>query len=166
MPIDPSNPVVELCAAGIAVEGIPEEARALFERAWAARRDDYDACIAAHYMARHQETPAETLAWNERALTHALRVADGRADDFLPSLYLNLADALAAMGQDNEARAAAQHAAARLEGLPENGYREFVAGGVRRLLQRLSRPSAPTAGDTTGQPLPPAPPPPPSPGPG
>lgn len=166
MSIDPSNPVVELCAAGIAVDGVPEEARALFARAWAARRDDYDACIAAHYMARHQPTPAETLAWNERALMHALRVTEGRADDFLPSLYLNLADALAAVGQVNEARAAAQHAAARLAGLPENGYREFVAGGVRRLLQRLSSDSATTAGDTTGQPSTPAPPPPPSPGPG
>lgn len=166
MSIDPSNPVVELCIAGIAVEGVPEEARALFARAWAARRDDFDACIAAHYLARHQPTPAETLEWNERALRHALRVTDGRADHFLPSLYLNLADALAGLGHNEEARAATQHAAARLEGLPKNGYREFVAGGVRRLLQRLSRPSATTDGGTTGQPSTPVPPPPPSPGPG
>ena len=43
-PIDPDNPVVALCAAGMAVEGSPDEAIALFEQAWAARTDDYDVC--------------------------------------------------------------------------------------------------------------------------
>jgi len=37
--IDPTNPVVVLCAEGMAAEGAPVAARRLFEQAWAARRD-------------------------------------------------------------------------------------------------------------------------------
>ena len=46
MPIDPNNPVVALCAAGMTCDGGPAEARSLFEEAWNARRDDYDPAIA------------------------------------------------------------------------------------------------------------------------
>ena len=48
MPIDPNNPVVALCAAGMTCDGGPAEARSLFEEAWNARRDDYDAAIAGY----------------------------------------------------------------------------------------------------------------------
>jgi hypothetical protein len=104
MPIDPDNPVVVLCAAGMAVEGTPAEAVALFERAWALRRDDFDAAIAAHFLARHQPTPEDTHRWNALAVAHASAVSDGRADELLPSLHLNLADSLAAMGKIDDAR--------------------------------------------------------------
>ena len=77
--LDPTNPVVALCAQGMAVEGTPEEARRLFALAWAARRDDCDATIAAHFVARHQPTLAETLHWNAVAVSHAEAVTDGRA---------------------------------------------------------------------------------------
>ena len=53
MSIDPINPVVLLCAAGMEREGEPEEARRLFQQAWDARRNDYEAAIAAHYLARN-----------------------------------------------------------------------------------------------------------------
>ncbi|MEP6764829.1 MAG: hypothetical protein ABJB66_10985 [Gemmatimonadaceae bacterium] len=42
MLFDLDNPVMQWCAAGMQVDGEPEKARALFERAWAARRDDFD----------------------------------------------------------------------------------------------------------------------------
>lgn len=65
---DPDNPVMQLCAAGMQVDGEPDKARPLFEQAWNARRDDFDASVAAHFLARHQPTPAATREWNERAL--------------------------------------------------------------------------------------------------
>ena len=34
MPLDPTNPVVALCAEGVAIEGDAAAARARFERAW------------------------------------------------------------------------------------------------------------------------------------
>ena len=137
MTIDPDNPVVALCAAGMAVDGTPAEALRLFEQAWAARRDDYDACIAAHFLARHQPTPADTLRWNALAVQHALAVPDGRADGFLASLYLNLGDAHAAVWQLDEAAEATRRAARHLGAVPPGGYRDFVAMGIHRLAQRL-----------------------------
>ena len=136
-PIDPTNPVVALCAAGMQLEGTPEQARRCFEEAWAARRDDYDASIAAHFLARHQPTPAATLSWNVLALHHAQAVTDGRAAAFMASLYLNLADSYATAGELDAAAAAADKAAASLIALPSDGYRDFVEMGIRRLQQRL-----------------------------
>lgn len=140
--IDPANPVAALCAEGMAAEGTPAEARRLFERAWAARRDDYDAAIAAHFVARHQATPADALRWNALAVRHAEAVADGRASAFLASLYLNLGDAQAKVGDVAAAAAAVQRAAEQLAAVPPGGYREFVALGIRRLADRLGVASA------------------------
>jgi hypothetical protein len=135
--IDADNPVVALCAAGMEAEWTPAEALRLFEQAWAARRDDYDASIAAHFLARHQPTPADTLHWNALAVQHAEAVPDGRADGFLPSLYLNLGDARAAVGELDAAVEAARRATRRLGTMEPGGYRDFVAMGIRRLAQRL-----------------------------
>ena len=65
--IDPDNPVVVLCPAGMAVEGSSHEAIALFEQAWACRTDDYDDCIAAHFFARHQLDTGSTSLESARA---------------------------------------------------------------------------------------------------
>lgn len=137
--IDPTNPVVALCAEGMAVEGTPAEARRLFEQAWAARRDDYDAAIAAHFLARHQPTPEETLHWNAVAVRHAEAVADGRAAELLASLYLNLGDAQATLGELVPAAASARRAAEHLAALAPGGYREFVALGIGRLAGRVGQ---------------------------
>ena len=138
MVFDPANPVIALCAAGMAAEGVPAEARTYFEQAWAARRDDYDAAIAAHYLARHQPTPAATLHWNTLAVTHFERIADGRGQELGASLYLNLADSLFATGRQEEARAAASGAAQHLEALPPDGYRQMIEQAIARLLARIS----------------------------
>jgi hypothetical protein len=121
----------------MACEGEPEKARDLFQKAWDTRRDDYDAAVAAHYLARHQPTPLLALDWNARAVTHCECVTDGRATDLLPSLYLNLADSLLAVGRRAEARVVGERAAQHLPALPANGYRSFVASAVARLQERL-----------------------------
>jgi hypothetical protein len=146
MQFDPDNPVVALCAAGMAVEGDREQARALFERAWSLRRDDYEASIAAHFLARHQPTMAETLAWNEHALRHATAVTDGRTAEFLASLYLNVGDSYLAVGHLADAATAAELAQANLGVLPAGGYRDFVERGIRGLAERVARQLAGGAG--------------------
>jgi hypothetical protein len=135
--IDPANPVVALCAEGMAVEGTTAEARRLFEQAWAARRDDFDAAVAAHFLARHQPTPEETLRWSALAVQHAEAVSDGRGAGLLASLYLNLGDAQANLGDLATAARSARCAAEHLATLPPGGYREFVALGVGRLAARV-----------------------------
>lgn len=90
--MDTDHPVIQLCLQGARaeLEHRLDDARQLYLQAWEAQTDDYDACIAAHYVARFQETPEETLRWNQLALQHADKVHDGRAKGFYPSLYLNL----------------------------------------------------------------------------
>ena len=136
-PIDPANPVVILCARGVAAEGVPSEARRLFEHAWAARHDDYDAAIAAHFLARHQETAADRLRWNLVALRHAEAAPYGKAASFLASLYLNLGDAQASVGDMEAAAESVARAAGHLSALARDGYRDFVVLGIRRLAARV-----------------------------
>jgi len=104
--IDPDNPVVQLCIQGTQAEfrGEPDQACALYWRAWQAASDDYEACIAAHYVARFQDSPQETLRWNQEALRRADAVRDGRVRDFYPSLYLNLGHSYELLGDEIEAR--------------------------------------------------------------
>jgi len=135
--IDPTNPVVALCAEGMAVDGTPADAMRLFERAWAIRRDDFDAAVAAHYLARHQPTPDATLHWNALAVRHAEAVRDGREAALLASLYLNLGDAQANVGDVAAAAESARRADEHLAALPPGGYRDLVALGVRRLAARV-----------------------------
>src|SRR5512139_3746153 len=87
-----SNPVIQLCMDGTRAEFEHrlEDARVLYQQAWDARTDDYEACIAAHYVARLQESAEECLRWNQVALDHANAINDERVKDFYPSLYLAL----------------------------------------------------------------------------
>lgn len=83
---------VRLVHAGIDAEFRRDRdaARGYYEAAWKAVIDDYDACVAAHYLA-HSEVDAQTQhAWNLEALRRAQLVGDARVATFLPSLYVNL----------------------------------------------------------------------------
>ena len=120
------------------VEGEPEKARALFEQAWELRQDDFDASVAAHYLARHQPNADETLRWNALALQHADALSDSRVEALLPSLCLNLGDSLLAVGRVAEARMAFERGSAVVAGLPEGGYGDLIRGGIARLGGRVT----------------------------
>lgn len=136
--LDPENPVMQLCAAGMQVDGEPAKALALFEQAWAARRDDFDASVAAHFLARHQATTNATLAWNERALHHAETITDDRVLSLLPSLCLNLGESYRIAGRLDEAEQLAHRGVRAVDALQaDDGYAQFVRLGLNRLLQRL-----------------------------
>ncbi|WP_243744738.1 hypothetical protein [Streptomyces hainanensis] len=126
--MDPHNEVVGLCAAGMAAEAAGERARAreLFERAWAAAGDDYERCVAAHYVARHQDTPAATLRWNEDCLRYADAVGDDRVAGFRASLHLNIARARRDLGDHEPARAHLALAAEHIPAVPEGEYRNWL----------------------------------------
>jgi tetratricopeptide (TPR) repeat protein len=109
--IDTNNPVIQLCIQGTQAEfrGDIALARALYQNAWEMAGDDYEACIAAHYLARHQSQPAEELRWNEEALRRAdadrlSRFGDSRVGEFYPSLYLNMGQSYEKMGNPIEAQ--------------------------------------------------------------
>jgi hypothetical protein len=136
--MDPNNPVVKLCAEGMQAEaqGQPGHALELFMRAWSASRDDYDACVAAHYVARHQEGPEATLRWNQEALTRADMVGDERVHGFYPSLYLNMGHSHEVLGNIDEARRYYTMAAAASGTLPDGRYGDVVATGIAEGLKR------------------------------
>ena len=150
--MDPENPVVKLCAQGMEAEfaGRPVEARDLFVRAWEARADDYDACVAAHFVARHQATPEETLRWNQEALARAAAVADDRVRGFYPSLYLNLGHSHEQLGQLGEARQMYDLAAAAATDLPPGPYGDTVRDGIARGRQRVAETSGADVTESMG----------------
>jgi len=94
--IDITNPVIEGSRAEF--EHRLDDARILYQQAWDVHTDDYEACVAAHYVARFQETSEESLRWNQIALDHAKAVNDERVKEFYPSLYLCLGKSYEELG--------------------------------------------------------------------
>jgi hypothetical protein len=136
-----NNPVIKLCAAGMQAEtaGRGGEAYALFMQAWEARADDYDACVAAHFVARYQQEPADSLRWNHVALERANAVHDDRVREFFPSLHLNMGKSHEELGDHAEARRYYRLAADGAVNLPDNPYgdpvRHASAEGLKRLAE-------------------------------
>lgn len=104
--MDLKNPVIALCIAGTRAEFDHklDEARSLYQQAWEAAQDDYEACIAAHYVARFQDDPGKTFYWNQVALERAQAVGDERVREFYPSLYLNMGQSYELLGNQDEAQ--------------------------------------------------------------
>ena len=104
--MDLTNPVISLCIEGTRAEfaGRQEDARAFYWQAWQTAKDDYESCIAAHYVARFQQKPEDIFHWNQAALTHADAVKDGRVKEFYPSLYLNMGRSYELLGNLDEAK--------------------------------------------------------------
>ena len=143
--IDGDSLVARLCAAGMAIDGDAAAAGALFQQAWDARRDDYEASIAAHFLARHQPSLTDALYWNRIAAERAEAVTDERAKPLLASLYLNLADSYLAVGQSVQASSVVEQGVAALQFLPADGYRDFVSRGLQRVRARIEQADAPVA---------------------
>jgi hypothetical protein len=104
--MDFDNLVIRLCIAGTRAEfeGRKDDACERYRQAWNAATDDYEACIAAHYLARCQESAEETLRWNQEALERANAVMDDGVKDFYPSLYLNMGRSYETLGNRDEAK--------------------------------------------------------------
>lgn len=133
--MDPNNAVVKLCAEGMRaeMEGRPADARTAFVRAWEARGDAFEACVAAHYVARHQDTPDATHRWNAEALAQAdaaHAAGDDRVRPFYPSLYLNAGHSCELLGDAAGAARYYDLAEARLGDVPGGTYGDVVRHGV------------------------------------
>jgi tetratricopeptide (TPR) repeat protein len=137
METDPNNPVVRLCAQGISagMGGRADDAKRLYQEAWEARTDDYEASIVAHYLARVQRTPDEVLNWNRESLRYADAVNDERVAGFYPSLYLNMGKAYEDLGKRDEARKFYGLAEGEAATLPEGKYGDMVRHGVAERLE-------------------------------
>lgn len=138
--MDPDNPIVRLCAEGMEREmrGHFEDASKLFMAAWDRSMDDFEKCVAAHYIARHQKTALETLRWNRESLDRANAVNDSSVQGFYPSLYLNMGKSHEDLGDREEARRFYELAEAKMNSLHADRYGDIVRDGIARGLQRVS----------------------------
>lgn len=104
--MDLDNPVIKLCLEGTQAEfqGQIEQARSFYQKAWEAIQNDYEACIAAHYVAHLQDDHQERLFWNQVALDRANAVTDGSVAEFYPSLFLNMGQSYELLGNLEEAQ--------------------------------------------------------------
>lgn len=102
--MDTNSRTTQLCIAGTQAEYARrlDDARRLYREAWDAAADDYDACIAAHYIAHLEADSAQALRWNLEALSRAERVPE-RTAEFLASLYVNLGRSYELLGDLAEA---------------------------------------------------------------
>ena len=113
-----------------------DDAAQLFLNAWSQSTDDFERCIAAHYVARHQKNPVDTLLWNQRSLNHANAVFDDRVGGFYPSLYLNMGKAHEDLGNREDAKRFYAMAASVLDSLPEGRYGNGVRDAVEKAFWR------------------------------
>ena len=106
MEFSPSNNVVKLCLQGMAMEekGEPDNASRLFLQAWNEATNDFEKCIAAHYLGRHQEAVPDKLKWLERSLQFALKLNDEAVKAAFPSLYSNIAECYEEQGDLENAK--------------------------------------------------------------
>lgn len=142
--MDPNNPVVKLCAEGMAAEaeGRFDDARARFLDAWNGASNDYERCVAAHYVARHQSSREETLRWNRESLDRADAVGDNRVAEFYPSLLLNMGHAHEQLGEWAEAQSYYERAVETLDLLPDTPYGTMTRDAVARGLERVGEQAA------------------------
>lgn len=138
--MDPENPIVKLCAEGMQAEAKRDfvQAKGLFETAWQTAQDDYEAAIAAHYLARQQSSNEETLSWNLIALERAQKVDLEKVRGFYPSLYLNVGHSYELMEDFEKAKANYEKAVSGFEELTDDAYGSMVKDAVQRALARIA----------------------------
>jgi hypothetical protein len=105
MEFSPTNPIVQRCLQGMAMEdqGKPEEAAAIFQKAWNEATNDFEKFLAAYYMARHQDD-SDKLKWLETALDLALKINNPSVNGALPGLYAAMAKCSEALGDFDKAK--------------------------------------------------------------
>lgn len=140
MNFDPENPVVKMCVTGMELEaqGKIREAHDLFQQAWNAATNDFERFTAAHYLARNQQDPKDSLFWNRESLRLALLLDHEGVKPQLPSLYLNVAKSHETLGQRDEAKANYQSAAEHSVHLPEGGFSNLIKSGINAGLKRTN----------------------------
>jgi rifampin ADP-ribosylating transferase len=136
---DPNSKIVKLCAEGMELEGQGRNDEALkhFEQAWKEASNDFEKFTAAHYVARHQESVADKLEWDETALQLALKINDETVMGAYPSLYLNIAKGYEDLNDFNNAKMNYELALSFTLHLSDDGYGNLIKGGILNGIERI-----------------------------
>jgi tetratricopeptide (TPR) repeat protein len=140
MELNPDNNVVKLCIQGMHLEGEGKKAEAsqVFQQAWSEASTDLEKFMAAHYVARHQETAADKLSWDKTALEYILKINDETTKANYPSLYLNIAKCYEDLDDFENAKKNYYLALYFTEYLPDEGYGMMIKSGIAKGLERIS----------------------------
>lgn len=140
MEFDKENKVVKLCAKGMAYEGKGEmkNASGFFHEAWSISKTDSEKFIAAHYVARHQNTVRDKLKWDKTALSFALKIGDKSIEGILPSLYLNIGKCYEDLNDFKNANSNYHLAQSYFDYLPNDGYGNMIKNGIISGIQRVN----------------------------
>lgn len=121
-------------------------ARAALEGLWGTTDDPLHRCTIAHYLADLQGSVEDELRWDELALEAFPDLTDDRtrafadswrARAFLPSLYLNLADAHRRAGHEEQARHLLGEATAALDELPSDDYGAMIRDALTKVREAI-----------------------------
>ncbi len=139
MYLESENKIVKLCARGMELEGEgkSEEAAKVFLQAWELASDDKEKFTAAHYVARHQQSISDKLAWDEKALGLALKINDDNVKGAYPSLYLNIAKGYEDLKKFKKAAENYEIALTYIHFLNQDGYGKMIKGGIENGLERI-----------------------------
>ena len=133
-------------AIGLGHAGDRVAARDELERLWGETDDALHRCTIAHFVADLQDSVADELMWDERALAVAADLTDERAQQhdasfqvraFLPSLHLNLADAHRRLGNVPEAHRHLAAADVDIDSLPDDDYGRLILIGREKIRRAL-----------------------------
>ena len=141
MNFSPENKIVKLCSDGMAAEGQgrEEEALNLFTQAWNESSSDFEKFTSAHFVARHQQSVADKLKWDELALSHAEKIEDESIRGSYPSLFLNIGKCHEDLNDFELARIYYMKAHHYLEFLPDDGYGQMIKSGIIAAIERISK---------------------------
>ncbi len=137
---DPKNKVVQLCVEGMKQEGEGKiaDAQQFFKQAWDAATNDLEAFTAAHYLARNQEDPEQSLKWNLEALNKANLIKDDRMKGHYPSLFLSVGKSYENLNNIPEASVFYKLAAESSNQIPAGPYSDMIRSGIREGLKRTN----------------------------
>lgn len=138
--VDLTNPVVVLVGEGMKLEGTGDFAAAAsrYSEAWDAAADDYERCVAAHYVPRLIEDAQEKLRWNLDALRLADAVGDDRVVGFYASLHANVGWCHLQLGDRGAALTAYSRAEAALPAVLPGAYKDKLTGTITKMVESLT----------------------------
>lgn len=135
------NKIVQQCAKGMMLEGEGkiQQALEIFMHAWDESEDDFEKSIAAHYVARHQESVNRKLEWDKTALHHALKIKDENVRMAYPSLYLNIGKCYEDLNDFDSALENYASGLSLTNHLGEDGYGMMIRNGLLNGINRIKK---------------------------
>lgn len=115
-----------------------KEALATFMHAWDIATNNSEKFIAAHYIARHQQSVQDKLKWDLISLELAQTIDDPEINACYPSLYLNTAKCYEDLGNMDLARSHYHHALHFCAYLADEPYSKMIRAGIQNGIARVA----------------------------